>query len=66
MSTERKPEEERWAVTWADNRRAQLTDALSVTPAQRLAWLEEAIKFADSSRLSRSDDRVDAPDPRTG
>lgn len=35
-----------WEATWEERRRAQLTVGLSATPAQRLAWLEEAIAFA--------------------
>ena len=33
-------------VTWAGLERAQLRDALSATPAQRLAWMEEAMLLA--------------------
>ncbi len=41
------PEEERlWPVTWDEVKEAELDDALRATPAQRLAWLEEAIEFA--------------------
>ncbi|MCH7665972.1 MAG: hypothetical protein IH936_08600 [Acidobacteria bacterium] len=46
MGIERPPDDRNWAVTWADSGRAQLAEALSATPAQRLAWLEEAIEFA--------------------
>jgi len=45
MGIERAPDDRSWAVTWADSGRAQLAEALSATPAQRLAWLEEAIEF---------------------
>lgn len=31
---------------WEDNERAQLRSWLEATPAQRLVWLEEAIKLA--------------------
>lgn len=41
------PEEERlWPVTWDEVKEAELDDALRATPAQRLAWLEEALEFA--------------------
>lgn len=40
-------EEERlWPVTWEEVKEAELDDALRATPAQRLAWLEEALEFA--------------------
>jgi hypothetical protein len=35
-----------WQAGWKDNERAQLRSWLKATPAQRLAWLEEAIKLA--------------------
>jgi hypothetical protein len=35
-----------WPVSWADNREDQLTRALAASPAERLAWLEEAIHLA--------------------
>jgi len=31
---------------WAEHRREQARDWLTTTPAQRLAWLEQAIQFA--------------------
>lgn len=40
---------ERWDVTWADLERAQLDTMLAATPAQRLAWLEEAMRLAHAS-----------------
>ena len=33
-------------VGWESNRQAGLDAALSATPAQRLAWLEEALTLA--------------------
>ena len=36
----------RWDVTWADVEQAQLETMLNATPAQRLAWLEEAMRLA--------------------
>ncbi len=35
-----------WQAGWKDNERAQLRSWLEATPAQRLAWLEEAIELA--------------------
>ena len=40
---------ERWDVTWADVERAQIETMLAATPAQRLAWLEEAMRLAHAS-----------------
>ena len=40
---------ERWDATWADVERAQLETMLAATPAQRLAWLEEAMRLAQAS-----------------
>jgi hypothetical protein len=34
------------AATWEGARRVRLRAALSATPAQRLAWLEEALELA--------------------
>ena len=33
-------------ATWDEVKEAELDDALRATPAQRLAWLEEALRFA--------------------
>lgn len=35
-----------WPVSWEENRRAQLLSIASLTPAQRLEWLEEALQLA--------------------
>ena len=46
-NTKYPPSEERlYPVTWDEVKDAELEDALCATPAQRLAWLEEAIKIA--------------------
>ncbi len=46
-NAESTPEQDRfWPVTWDEVKEAELDDALRATPAQRLAWLEEAIKLA--------------------
>jgi hypothetical protein len=35
-----------WKAGWKGNERSQLRSWLEATPAQRLAWLEEAIELA--------------------
>lgn len=42
----RMPQRDEWGTGWETHRVAQLTLALRATPAQRLAWLEEAIALA--------------------
>lgn len=44
--TERPESEGRWDATWEGARRQLLESALSATPAQRLAWLEEMLELA--------------------
>ena len=39
----------RWDVTWADVEHAQFESMLNATLAQRLAWLEEAMRLALAS-----------------
>ena len=38
-----------WPVSWEANRRAQLRASLAATAKQRLEWLEEAVRLAESS-----------------
>ena len=38
-----------WVGSWADVEQAQLETMLMATPAQRLAWLEEALWLAHAS-----------------
>lgn len=41
------PTDERlYPVTWDEVKAAELDDALRATPAQRLAWLEDALQLA--------------------
>lgn len=47
-----------WQSDWKDNERAQLRSWLEATPAQRLAWLEEAIKLAYEAGALRSKQQV--------
>ena len=51
---------QRWDVSWADVEQAQLETMLAATPAQRLAWLEEAMRLAYASGALRTD-RVQYP-----
>ena len=37
---------QQWVGTWAEVEQAQLETMLRATPAQRLAWLEEAMRLA--------------------
>ena len=38
-----------WKCTWAGVEPAQLETMLAATPAERLAWLEEAMRLARAS-----------------
>ena len=40
---------QKWVGTWADAEQAQLETMLRATPAQRLPWLEEAMRLAHAS-----------------
>ncbi len=53
MDAERSDQElqDEWSVTWEGHHERQLTWGLEATPSQRMAWLEEAIRFADSLGL---------------
>ncbi|MCR4347728.1 MAG: hypothetical protein NUV55_11085 [Sulfuricaulis sp.] len=39
-------DERLYPATWDEVKEVELDDALRATPAQRLAWLEEALKLA--------------------
>ena len=48
--TERTDTENRdWQATWEDARKRRFVSGLDATPAERLAWLEEAIRLAHAS-----------------
>ena len=51
-----------WVGTWADVEQAQLETMLMATPAQRLAWLEEALRLAQASG-ALVDERSVRPSP---
>ena len=53
---------ERWDVTWEDVERAQLETMLAATPAERLAWLEEAMRLAHASGALAAARRERAPE----
>jgi hypothetical protein len=38
-----------WQADWTSHRRHKFTAGLSATPAERLAWLEQAIVFASEA-----------------
>lgn len=42
----KRPASEEWDATWEGSERLHLQATLRTTPAQRLAWLEEAIELA--------------------
>ncbi len=44
--TERPPKSADWHVDWDGHRESQIASVAEATPAQRLAWLEEAIRLA--------------------
>lgn len=44
-----------YPVTWDEVKEAELDDALRATPAQRLAWLEDALKLAWSVGATRGE-----------
>ncbi len=44
-----------YPVTWDEVKEAELEDALRATPAQRLAWLEEAMKLAWMAGATRGE-----------
>ena len=52
---------EQWVVSWEDVERAQLKTMLAATPAERLAWLEEAMRLAHASGALEAARRERAP-----
>lgn len=52
-----------WDADWDGHRRWQLTAGLGATPAQRPAWLEDAIQLAHASgALAARGSQRDSPD----
>ncbi|MEX2164619.1 MAG: hypothetical protein WD823_10295 [Sulfuricaulis sp.] len=48
-------EERLYPATWDEVKEVELEDSLRATPAQRLAWLEEALKLAWLAGAARED-----------
>ena len=54
----------KWVGTWAEVEQAQLETMLMATPAQRLAWLEEAMRLAYAAGALGTDrDAPPSPPP---
>jgi hypothetical protein len=53
-----------WDTTWEGARRHLLESTLAATPAERLAWLEEALELAREAGALRSS--LDEPLPDRG
>jgi len=55
--------DDEWQADWETSRRAQLDSQMAATPAQRLAWLEDALRIAFAAgalpRESAPDDGLD-------
>ena len=46
MADDQPSEERLYPATWDEVKEVELEDSLRATPAQRLAWLEEALQLA--------------------
>ena len=56
MGEQQTPAEHDWPVSWEASREAQFRAMARATPAQRLAWLEQALRMAQASgALSRAE-----------
>ena len=56
---------QKWTGTWAEVEQAQLDTMLRSAPAQRLAWLEEAMRLAHASgALGAERSAPPSPSPR--
>lgn len=53
-----------WDASWEGTERAQLETMLAATPAERLAWLEEAMRLAHASGALAAARRERAPPNR--
>ena len=53
-----------WNASFEDVERAQLETMLAATPAQRLAWLEEAMRLAHASGALEAARRERTPTDR--
>jgi hypothetical protein len=62
--TERTDAENRdWHATWEDARCRRFVLGLDATPAERLAWLEEAIRLAHASGALPRPSNPKTPEP---
>jgi len=48
-------DERLYPATWDEVKEVELEDSLRATPAQRLAWLEEALKLAWMAGATRGE-----------
>ncbi len=56
MSKKPTSTEDTWPVSWEASRKAQLREMARSTPAQRLRWLEQALRLAsESGALARAE-----------
>jgi hypothetical protein len=56
MGEPEQPFDRDWPVSWEESRRAQFRDFARATPAQRLHWLEQALRLAlASGALARAE-----------
>ena len=53
-----------WDASWEGVERAQLETMLAATPAERLAWLEEAMRLAHASGALEAARREPTPTDR--
>jgi len=62
MTTEAKaPKDDAWPVSWVANRTTQRESTAAATPAQRLAWLEAALRLAHHAGALSHSSRSAAP-----
>ena len=54
MTEEVKQNTLKWSASWDDHEIAQLESWLLATPAERLAWLEETLKFIHQTKTSKT------------
>jgi len=56
MGEPRKRAQDDWPVSWEASRRAQFREMAKASPAQRLSWLEQALRVAlASGALARAE-----------
>ena len=60
------PAESEWTASWEDTEKLVIENALRATPAQRLAWLEDAIRLAYASGALPREPDSGITGPETG